>query len=177
VYREEATVTFQEWPDRLKEFFKWIDEEHSAEEVLQRIQDHLAEVHREIEGLQAEARTVESLLGFLGEHHLSNHAGEPVRAKHFFVLEKEERSERILDIAQEIVDEGHLVVTPRDVLKKLIEHHWDLDVKYPTTVIGNVLARSPNFKRLGRNRFEYVGARTKRRPRPTGSQTPVVEEV
>jgi len=173
-------MALREMPKRLKKFLHWVEQDHPTEEVLQRIRDHLAEVHGEIDALQREAEIVESLLGFLGEHHLPNHSGEPVRTSASFNVPKEERGQCILEMAQEIVDEGQLVVAPRDVLNRLTDHRFSLDVTYPTTVIGNVLARSPDFRRLARSRFEYVGAPTRRmlvRARRPRRRTPETEEV
>jgi hypothetical protein len=173
-------MALREMPKRLKEFLHWLEQDHPTEEVLQRIQDHLGQVHEEMDALQHEAKIVESLLGFLGEHHLPNHSGEPVRTRASFNVPKEERGQCILETAREIVKEGQLVVEPRDVVSKLTHDRLDLGVKYPTTVIGNVLARSPDFRRVARNRFEYVGRATTRRltaPRGTRRRTAVAEGV
>lgn len=173
-------MSLREMPERLRNFLHWLEQDHPTEEVLQRIRNHLSEVHEEINALQREAQIVESLLGYLSEHHLPNHSGEPVRTTASFGVPEGERGQCILEMAQEVVDKGQLVVAPRDVLNKLTDNRLDLGVKYPTTVIGNVLARSPDFRRLARNRFEYVGPATGRRltrPRRTRGRTPVTEEV
>ena len=144
-------------PERLSRFLHWVEDQHATEEVLLKIQAYLGEIRQEMAELQGEAQIVESLLGFLAEHHLPSHGSEPVVARHMEVVPREERGKCILEVAQEIVNEGQAVVTPHDIAERLYDQRLDLDVTYPRTVIGNVLARSPHFLRLGRNRFEYVG--------------------
>lgn len=174
-------MVLREMPERLRDFLHWLEEDHSAEEVLQRVHNHLAEVNQEIDELQHEAKIVESLLGYLSEHHLPNHANEPVRTSASFGVPKEQRGQCILEMAQEIVDEGQRIVAPRDVLDRLTANRLELGVTYPTTVIGNVLARSPDFRRLARNRFEYVGRPATRRgltnSMTTAGRIPITEEV
>jgi hypothetical protein len=144
-------------PERLVGFFKWMDEDHSTADVMQRIYEYLGDITREIEKLQHERRAIESLLGYMADHHIPEHQGEPVQVRNFRYVAPEERSSRILELAQELVKEGNTTISPSDVERKLDEHHEDLNVTYPTSVIGNVLARSRMFTRMGRNRYYYAG--------------------
>lgn len=143
-------------PERVVELWDWLKEGgQPVEQVLTKVRAILAEIHEEIDGLQHEAQMVEGVLGFLAEHHLPNHGSSDtvnVSPSTGFATSRA-RSEAIRGVALDLAHRGKKVITPADVLELLNASHIDLEVKYPTTVIGNVLARSEEFKRLRRNQF------------------------
>lgn len=142
-------------PERVVNLWDWLKEGgQPVEEVLTKVRAILAEIHEEIDALQHEAQMVEGVLGFLAEHHLANHGAETVSVTPSTgFADSRSRSEAIRSLALQLAHGGKKVITPADVLELLKASHLDLEVKYPTTVIGNVLARSEEFKRLRRNQF------------------------
>jgi len=170
-------------PQRLKELLRWLEEPHSTEEAAKRIEEYIREIKVKVDALQEkrqaimqkalalqkkvlaleeegrafheEVDVVKSVAEFLGGHR-RDHATEPVQAIHG-PISRQHRREVIMRAVNEIIEQGKLIVSPEDVAKRLQEKTIGLEVKYPTTVIGNVLARSPEFRRLERNKFEFIG--------------------
>ena len=133
----------------LKKLFANVDVLPSANEqlakdlrgLLDATKGILSEKHKEI-------RIIEAML-----HYLEAHGVEGPFTK----IPKEQRGQEILKVAEEMVAQGQSVVTPKDILYRLEVKAIDLAVMQPRTVIGNVLARSPKFRRLARNQFEWIG--------------------
>jgi len=146
-------------PKRLKEFMRWAEQPHPTEAMLKKAKEYLGQISEEIGTLQCEAAIVEALSGFLTGRLPATHP-----EAHLLVPGADKKSSRIkaiLRMAQILLEHGAAIIAPEDIRLKLKEEGISLDVKYPNSVIGNVLARSPKFRRLARNQFEYIGDREK----------------
>ncbi len=73
------------------------------------------------------------------------------------VVPRIERPDRIREVALELVSMGDNVVTTRGILARLKNRGFDLGVKQPYAVVGTVLSRLNEFKRVDVNTFEYIG--------------------
>lgn len=68
-----------------------------------------------------------------------------------------QRGEVVREEARRLGSEGLHVVTTKHVLDALAARGITFTIRRPTSMIGSVLKSMKEFKRLGPDRFEYVG--------------------
>lgn len=135
--------------DYVKIAAQWLTENESV--AANNIGELVIEISNEIKALELQ-RT--ALLGIAG--HL-RHLIDPEAAEAMRPVDPETRASLIKIRAKMLVKKGHEIVTPEEIHEDISKSYVDLDVQNPTSVIATVLANSPDFKRIGKGKFQYIG--------------------
>ena len=134
--------------NKLKQLFGETDHLSPNEEFKKNLQKILSGMQMNIAAAQREVRVMEAMLEYVNAYGVEG----PLNA-----VPKEQRGQAVLKVAEEMIAQGRSGVTTEDILGGLTAKRLDLAVMQPRAVIGNVLARSPKFRRLARNQFEWIG--------------------
>ena len=139
-------------PDYVEELLKLAAADGKA--ATARALEMREEIKWTIRALQEQSLVIESVGQYLYEKY-----GEPDDAPlPLTVVEESRRSEYIkfsaIDAAKA---SSRSYINSAEVVEQLARVGMTLDVGQPNAVVGTVLSRLPEFKRVGANRFEHVG--------------------
>lgn len=113
----------------------------------------LKDQERDIERLIAGARsTVEFLKEISGQKPVAV-TSEPMMVQS--KVRPAPRVEPILEVAMHLVEQGNTTLDVNDVENELRRQGIDLQVAYPRSVIGTVLARDERFRKIRTGVFEW----------------------
>jgi len=113
------------------------------------LKDQERDIERLIDGAQSTVSFLQEISGEKPTEVTSEQMAvrSPVRST--------ERVEAIVEAAMHLVEQGNSTLDVNDVQSELITRGIDLEVAYPKSVIGTVLARDDRFKKLRTGVFEW----------------------
>ena len=122
----------------------------------QQARDYVRDIHDEVRQLQDQLRHVSGFLQYLGDK-LNIQEAEELPPPPFIGQTPVSRHQLIMDAASTIVGAGGETVSTQAVILELERRQIELGVQQPHAVIGTVLSRSEQFKKVATNTFEFVG--------------------